>query len=366
MQEDLMDALNSGIRASDEKEQTDFSPNRRVESLVAQSYPEKTEVADGVESETLKPIFVDESMIMQPQTILRRLKAKNGRYYYRISDDGKTLLWYVSVTNLIDRYMPKSEYLIEWMCNKFQNYQESRDYVMQTALYGSFMHMVWGMLLQNETVNTDYFEDLVLEFLRYEDADPALIDMGEWKRKAKQDIVGFIQWKRDYKITPIAIEFPVYSDEDRVAGMIDIICEATLPTKENPNYRTVIQVDLKTGRQSQFYDDHKVQNAAYNRIWNKMFPYMEIERIFNYGCKDFRIPVGKTVTPYRFQEWSPDEDFHWRWESFVEWSKKEGFQGPQFAKKIRDGLFNAEMDLSGIYVQTSEEEIINYLNLKEV
>ena len=48
-------------------------------------------------------------------------------------------------------------------------------------------------------------------------------------------------------------------------------------------------------------DDYIVQLDGYWELVIEKYPNLQVDEIWSYGCKDYRLPIGKTVTPYRFE-----------------------------------------------------------------
>ena len=67
---------------------------------------------------------------------IRRTNIGKDRYYYFL-DEAKNLVKLPSVTTIIDRVIPKDEYLIKWIAEL--GYEEAKEYTKQAADYGTFL-----------------------------------------------------------------------------------------------------------------------------------------------------------------------------------------------------------------------------------
>jgi hypothetical protein len=257
--------------------------------------------------EKVKAEFLDEVYIIPQNEQVYRIDQHGERYYFKLDESGNPVLK-ASVTSIIKKYSPMSPFLLKWYCDK--GYDGAKAVLEESSLYGTFAHIMWAKLLLR--YNLDMSEIGIREQLAklFESENKTFVyDFKEWHKKIKQDLIGFVQWVQDYKVKPIAIEMSLIGE--RYSGTIDLVCEM-----ENiDNHRFLAIVDWKSGR-NDFYDDYVIQLEGYRQLWNEKFPDKLIERIFSYGCKDFRLPIGKTVTPYRFKE-QTDNGVRARWDYYA-------------------------------------------------
>jgi hypothetical protein len=262
------------------------------------------------EIERIQQTFLDDVFIIPQNEIIYRMDQFGDRYYFRIGIDGKPIVK-ASTTTIIKKYSPMSPFLLQWWCD--QGYENAKAAMKESSMYGTFVHILWSKLLLR--FNIDMSEAGIKQYLNEyftKENEEFKYNFKEWHKKIKQDLIGFVQWVQDYKVKPIAIEMSIIGE--RYSGTIDLVCQMT--QKETGIVFNAI-VDWKSGR-NDFYDDYIIQLESYRQLWNGKFPERHadrIERIFNYGCKDFRLPIGKTVTPYRFKE-QTDNPIRLRWDFY--------------------------------------------------
>jgi hypothetical protein len=75
-------------------------------------------------------------------------------------------------------------------------------------------------------------------------------------------------------------------------------------------------IDFKSGRKG-FHDDNVLQLHALREQWNIEQPDLPIDVIANYGCKDYRLPIGKSE-PYNYKDQSKNAALFKRWPLLVE------------------------------------------------
>lgn len=330
-----------------------------------------------VKIEILKPTYLDEKFIHAPPYNLRRLNAANGRWYFWWEESMTDIEWFSGTTGPIGESLNMGQYYNQWITNTFRNYDEAMDYVNWAGYYGTFMHILWGWILMGLKVDThpDTFRQLILNYASFEGFHPQPEKIDSWGWKAKADLIGFLRFVEDYEVKARAVEIslaaklPLYSwlpkDHEKqqwikIAGSLDLPAEITIKEGKE-NVRELVLIDLKSGRQDKFYNTHAAQLYAYRDIWNANFPTMPIGRVFNYGCKDFRIPIGKTVTPYRFDEWKNGKEEH-QWQK-VKLDMAFAFdKEPKFKTSIRDQIFELGMSTDNLYETFDPKSLMDAFN----
>jgi hypothetical protein len=144
---------------------------------------------------------------------------------------------------------------------------------------------------------------------------PDPLDIEDWIAKLRQDVAGYVQWIQDYDVRPVAIEYPFVSCTDYpYGGSIDLIAEITTDAKKGK--REIVLVDYKSSRNDP-YDSYFQQTFAYMRGWNECNPKQKVGRFFIYHPKAYKLPLGKTVKPYKFEE-ATDEPACLKWDLLLQ------------------------------------------------
>lgn len=267
--------------------------------------------------ERVKAEFLNDDYIREPAYTVYRIDKYAYRYYLKV--DGDNHMTGAGTTSILGSEMPTSRFLSEWQMD--MTAKNGANYVKwflnQSACYGTFLHVVYGELLRGlefkfdiDSLNTKM--DL---FCIQNDYD--FTELMKWykqeKRKLRKDILSFVQWTKDYKIIPLAIEYPFVCENEigNYAGTIDLVAKATFKDVEK-----IIMVDFKSGKN--FYESHEIQLKAYSEAWNKEFPELQIEEFYNFAPKDFRMKSGKEVVPtYNFKNQTKSE-YAKRWPIYLQ------------------------------------------------
>lgn len=280
------------------------------------------------------PEFFDADALKTPSKITYRVDNQGERLYARKQDDGSLKI--VPSVSTILRGLPTSPHLIEWYCNEFPDYDTARAYVDQKADYGTFMHIMFKEILLGNTLvfNASLLGESFAEHLKSIGKKPDAFNLNEVGYHLKQDLWAFVQFCTTYKVKPLAIEYIVFGEQ--YGGAIDLVCKMTMKkTRKVENFQSermfaflpeagevteerevIAQIDFKSGRKD-FHEDNQIQLHAYRELWNQEYPEHQIEVIANYGCKDFRLPVGKTE-PYRYKAYKGDPAIARKWELLVD------------------------------------------------
>ena len=353
--------------------------------------------------EELKEKYLSDDYAREQNYILFRQDVKGVRYYIKVGD-GKKLSIAPSVTSIISKTRPLSQYLIDWM---IKNGAEKADWFKkQSADYGTFLHVVYSEIITGkiyEMKKESLLDKMKIFFSSDEyDFEECMRWYRQEKRDIQKDIYSFLKWVKDYEVEPIAVEYPIMSTcqkkwycrekerliyfgmepcenmkEKRIcsecenavsimesAGAIDLVCLARLKKGED---KQRLIVDWKTGLKS-FYDEHAIQLKMYQDMWNNENPDYIVDQIWNFSPKGYRLPIGKTVTPYSFKNQTENEEtelvdlyleiFHIQ-EKYFNFSKKVIFS---------DFEISNELDLTDENVFISSDvfqEVIDYVNREE-
>ena len=246
------------------------------------------EFAPGLSAEEMRALFFDATALTEPPYKVYQLNSEGWRYYYRFNELGEPE-FYPSVTTLLHRVMPTSPFLIDWIvANGKEGAAEKRDLA---AAYGTFMHAQFEALLITGQYDFDTVPLTLQAYMERENLPDKVFN--EWAVKIRKDILAFVQFVRDYKVRPLAIEIALVHPDKRYAGCIDLPCILTDP-KTGEEFSAI--VDFKSGRKG-FWEEHELQLHMYKDMWNVTFPQKPIERVFNFAPKDWR-----TKPTYTFKE----------------------------------------------------------------
>lgn len=294
--------------------------------------------------EAIKAEYLNPDYIHEPVYFNYRINNRGKRFYARVYEN-KEIKTAPSFSAIKETVSPIPYGLMDWFIRN--GYDYCNWFKEHSANYGTYFHSLCGRILRGEKISTTesyILVDMQIFFNKEEmDFDGCVAWMKKEKRDLRKDLYGFCRWAQDYKVKPIAIEYPVMDPDAKYAGTIDLICKITLPLskeeiKENEKIKKenekilkanegkkrkkkllkeitgqeiIAMVDLKSG-QNGFYGDHEIQLHAYRPLWDAEYPDLKIERVYNLGCHDFRIPISDRVTPYKFKDQTEsDEAYKW-------------------------------------------------------
>jgi hypothetical protein len=143
-----------------------------------------------------------------------------------------------------------------------------------------------------------------------------------------------VKWCADFKVKPLAMEYIVFSE--KYAGAADLVCKMTIskertektyqdermfafiptPGTFTEEKEVIALIDFKSGRKG-FYDENVLQLHALRQLWDIEQPDLKVEVIANYGCKDYRLPIGKPE-PYNYKDQNKNAGLFKRWPLLVD------------------------------------------------
>ena len=298
--------------------------------------------------EKIQNTFLDDVFIIPQDEIIYRVDYKGSRYYVKIVD-GKPVLK-PSVTSIISKYHSMSPYLLKWWCDL--GWEKAKEKLEESSLYGTWMHILFVKLLLKYQIDLSD-TGLVMELQIFMDKEGLIefkYDRDQWFKNIRQDLIGFIQWVQDYQIKPIAIEMTLHGEH--VSGTLDLICQATFKNQALMPVERIIITDWKSGR-NDFYDDYIVQLDGYWELIIEKYPNLQVDEIWSYGCKDYRLPIGKTVTPYRFEN-QTNKLQRGRWKHYLDIYH---YENPEIELKSK-----AEIIDTIINIETNVKDCIKEVN----
>ncbi len=175
----------------------------------------------------------------------KQINFLDERFY---TVDGVT--FYPSVTTVLDVY-PKGFGFNNWLKDLGHN---ADDVLKKAGSEGSVVHDFIDRIINGETVS---WEMVIAEV-----GNQKLDSFNIWMM-----ILKFVEFWETYNPTVIANEFNIVSDQFRLGGTIDLVCEIG-------GERWLI--DFKTS--NSIHTTHELQMAAYSMMFNEKNPEMPIHR----------------------------------------------------------------------------------------
>lgn len=250
--------------------------------------------------ETVKPTYLDEHL--KPEFNNHRVDIKGQRWYVRIYPDDSLRIapaW----TTIKNKCAPMEPRLFVW---KTKNEMEYTEFVSKnSANYGTFFHVLCGSYLMGNGIklNNDVLNEIMRLFFEKEDYDykSCVKWMKQEGRDLRKDLYGFSVFCKDWEVEPLAIEYPVMNKDGLYAATIDLVCRMTNPKTEE---QFIAIIDLKSTTKGLDHEDYELQLLAQWLEWNLEWPEFAAQRIFNYGCHNYRLPLSNRVTPYKLKDQS--------------------------------------------------------------
>lgn len=211
--------------------------------------------------EEVKPLFASPDA---PQVqYINRYDEDGNRWYYHldVSDTGVSVIWYRSVTSVLDAVMPQSPELFKWAVEEFGSWAAYREYMTAAASYGTLLHLAFKYLL---TVPIEFTQASINALTRQLCTEANIPYSATYPARIMMDCYCLWRWIKDYKVRPILIEFPVFSAERGTAGCCDNLVWLTQPSGAKEE---LFIIDLKSGaRDGNFYPSHLHQLTEYREI----------------------------------------------------------------------------------------------------
>lgn len=166
--------------------------------------------------------------------IIGRPKYHGTRYYavvYPNPDKSQIQPWtkpvmFPGTTSVIKKTLPTSDRIGEWMVNKFQSYDEYKEWLDIAATKGTIMHGMLADLIQDLIPELDSREwrDYVDMKITKQKLDPKIYGP-QWNRFFQKSLMSFIKWVQDYEVKFIFVEIGLVSLEHQFGGQIDFFVE---------------------------------------------------------------------------------------------------------------------------------------------
>lgn len=257
--------------------------------------------------EIIEPIYIDKERIpVQPVQVYRTMRGQK-RYYYSIDKTGRVLTL-PSVTTVLSSVMPTSEFLIKWISDMGKQKAEQR--MKEAADYGTLMHICFSDYLLRRTFDIETIPARIDTFKR---TNRISYDTRFWRYELEKDMMAFHVYCYVHDVKPVAISIMLMSEKLGIAGEIDVVVDKKIGTGQNGNIlktditfnkdgslkedrtrRVLCIEDWKSGRHG-FYPQHEAQLHLYKNLWEDNFPFMPIDRVFNWSPKEWNTEPAYTV-----------------------------------------------------------------------
>lgn len=261
--------------------------------------------------EEVKAEYYDENYIRVPDYKFHRLQIGGVRHYLKVNPDESTSLS-AGITSILSREMPTSLFLMQWYAMNGEEY--CKWFLEMSGHYGTWFHIIAARMLRGEEVVLDN-EWISADIQQYCDSKfVAHSELAKWmsqnNRDPRKDIYGFLEWSREYKPEPIALEFPISNETEGYSCTIDFVGYITYPE----GGRFLVCIDWKTGKE--LYTNHELQLHAQRKAWDRQYPELKIEHIYNWSTHNYQLPIKKSVKPYKFVKQTDSENL-WKLDHYL-------------------------------------------------
>lgn len=246
----------------------------------------------------LIPLYYDQDVLIKSPTVLYRTQHNDKRYYYSIVNN--LFKKYPSVTTVLDKVMPTSEYLIKWISQ--HGYEKAMEIANQKSEYGTLDHIVISQLLIDRRFDVDSLSAMIST---YKYSNQLSFDTSGWHDEMLKDIYAFHVFAAKHEIEPIAVSIMLMSDKLKIAGELDMVVRMKIGTgvngailkndikvdksgvlKEDKTRTITAIIDIKSGRHG-FYPSNEAQLHLYKALWDESFPHIPIDALYNWAPKNW-------------------------------------------------------------------------------
>lgn len=229
--------------------------------------------------EHLKYSYFDRDALREPSYTIHRVATPKGRYYYTLGKRGK-VRFYISVTNLLEKFMPTPRHLLEWIAR--HGMEGAEKIKNQRGSYGTLMHIANENLVLNHKFDIDSLPDFVKGYFLEHETWGGKQD--EFSDELYKDLYGFYQFLIDREVNALAVEIGVKSDKFGIAGALDLFCTLLWNGK-----RVYAIIDYK-GSKKGFYESNELQLELYKQCILEEWPELKDKKImlFNWSGKNWR------------------------------------------------------------------------------
>lgn len=195
----------------------------------------------------------------KPEAIYRHDDA-GTRFYAHVDDTGR-VHWMPSVTSVIKDTQPTPIGLLQWYAK--HGVAEANRLRDEAAEYGTALHIA------------------IADYCMFQPVNPT-------SERMTKDLMAWHAFATERDVMPLAVEVPLFSTALGVAGTADLVCHMNWNGKQ-----VLAMIDIKSGGA---YDDHAIQLAMYQSMWNAQYPDHKVTHIFNWYPKDWTKKPTYTLT----------------------------------------------------------------------
>lgn len=216
---------------------------------------------------------------------LYRKDVGSGRFYYHIK--GGQIEHLISITNLVDKLLPKGIEFFKWVAKNGENSEAIRD---AAAAYGTAYHVCCAMMIKDKGFDFDWLSRRNGKLTNFEHLLGEHSHMGPaWIDGFKKGLACFFQFMAERVIEVYALEMPVKSVLG-YAATLDLVCKMKFGRQE-----VIGTVDLKSmiivpgsNKKKEFHTGHEFQLEGQKFAWNENFPDLPITHCFNFAPVNFK------------------------------------------------------------------------------
>lgn len=264
--------------------------------------------------------YLSEQIHLNAPPVYRvELPRADGRFY-TMFDEGRPILLTSGTTAITDGYVDKEKdrALMKWRQGLITQGINPDEYTVLRQDYGTILHAIYGDLLSGlripmGTHSECNFEEYLRGIISTKNLkiSEKSIDyvVNTAVDELRKDIMSFIQWVKDYKVIPLAIEHMGAYPKYKVGSAIDLICSIEISDKQEVETgevfkrgprkgeaktetkvikrRVIIVVDFKSGKKG-FFGAHALQLELYRRIVVEIFGIYELYGVYNFAPADWR------------------------------------------------------------------------------
>ena len=247
----------------------------------------------------VQPIYYNEGILIKSPDIIYRTNTGDKRYYYKITDEGE-ILREASVTTILQKVMPTSEYLIKAIAEL--GYNQAMAKFQKAGEFGTLEHICFSDFTLKKEFDLSTIPARIATFKITKGID---YNTDFWAWELEKDIRAYEVFAATHEIEPVAISLMLFSKELGIAGEIDCILKMKIGTGVNGNIlKTDLKIDKngvilldktreiyvimdwKSGRHG-FYPNNEAQLHMYNLLFKENYPHLPIDALYNWSPKNW-------------------------------------------------------------------------------